>query len=141
MKRPELRMRPKANKKTEANVKEDASLRPEAENQAKQEASSSSGVVAPQAIGMGIVKTNYNKAKLKKEGVKDETVEGIEKKSLAKSLIAKPKKKNHENTEAVARHMQTTWISDSAASSEPQHLRLNWEWTKNSETIAKLFRR
>ena len=57
------------------------------------------------------------------------TAEGIEKKSLAKSLIAEPKKKN-ENIEAVARHLQTTWISDSASSSEPQHRRLNWEWIK-----------
>ena len=71
----------------------------------------------------------------------ERAAEGLERKSLAESLIAKPKKKKNENIEAVARHMQTTWISDSAAHSEPQHRRLNWDWIKKSETIAKLFRR
>ena len=118
----------------------DACLKPEAENPAKQEASSSCRINAPQAIGVGIDKSDYNKTKREEEGVKG-TAEKIEKKSLAKSLIAKPKKKTNENIKAVAGHMQTTWISGSAASSEPQHRRLNWEWIKNSETIAKFFRR
>lgn len=67
--------------------------------------------------------------------------ERLERRSLVESLIAKPKNNKNENIETVARHMQTTWISDSASSSEPQHRRLNWDWIKNTETIAKLFRR